>query len=282
MFQYAAAKSLLKSGEPVYLDHQFLENNNINTDHFTARKYELDIFKNLKARHAGKGLLRLLKDQSFLIRLLRFALAVKYIQQVDNEFVPLANLSGYRYLYLNGYFQSEKYFIDKREEIINDFQFPQLDQINETIKNAILNSINPVSIHIRRGDYLKTHTNTIHGILPVNYYHKALDVLQLKYPEIILFIFSDDINWAKENLKRDNTTLHFVKHNETNGAWKDMALMTYCKHHIIANSSFSWWGAWLSKNNGSVFAPKNWFNPLKVNFNICDFIPDNWTIINYD
>ena len=142
----------------------------------------------------------------------------------------------------------------------------------------MLKAPNAVSIHLRRGDYLKSEkVLSIHGVLSFSYYQKALHLLELTSNDLELFIFSEDIEWAKTKFK--GYKAHFFDYNRGVNSWKDMALMTYCKHHIIANSSFSWWGAWLSKNSGIIFAPAAWFNPSNVTFNIQDFIPNNWTIL---
>jgi len=286
MFQYAAAKSLLHAEEYIYLDHAFLEINHVDTKNFTARVYELHIFRNLKASKAHFWQICLFKSQNIFFKLLRHILksSIKEYSQIENEYILFADPSQkIRYIYLDGYFQSEKYFKNWQKDIISDFSFPLLDPINEKLKKQIASTTNAVSVHIRRGDYLKSkHVFETHGVLPSTYYNKALNLLKAKYHSLTLFIFSDDIDWAKENLKADHISLVFINNNQSKDNWKDMALMSTCKHHIIANSSFSWWGAWLSKNKGDVCAPRNWFNPVKVNFNIQDFIPDSWIIINND
>ena len=283
MFQYAVARSLLKSNQNIYLDHHFLENHSVDTDHFTAREYELYVFKNIDVRKAAKYQINFFLSQSFFFKKLRVLAksTVKLIQQKQNEYIPLDSYTKYHFLYLDGYFQSPRYFKHLRSNILQEFHFPELDPQNESIKKKILNALNAVSVHFRRGDYLKsTIVTDIHGVLPISYYDKALNILQAKYPLLNLFVFSDDIIWAKDNLNRDRTTIQFIDQNKASDSWKDMALMSFCKHHVIANSSFSWWGAWLSQNNGDVFAPSNWFNPVNIKFNIDDFIPDNWIIID--
>jgi len=283
MFQYAAARSILKNGDCIYLDHQFLEeNSNIDNEHFTGRKYELLVFKNIKAVKAKNYQIVFVKNLSLFNRVLRIILkpSIKHILQKENEYISFEGLSAYNYVYLDGYFQSEKYFKNIREDLLKEFEFPLLDAYTETIKDKISNTPNAISLHIRRGDYLKPNVFNVHGILPLSYYNKALEALLAKYNAISIFIFSDDVAWTKANFEtRNNINIEFVEPNES---WKDMALMSHCQHHIIANSSFSWWGAWLSKNNGDVFAPQHWFNPSKVNYNIQDFIPANWSIVDYD
>jgi len=284
MFQYAAAKGVSRTNRHIYLDHQFLEKHHTDTAHFTARGYELNIFKNLKVRKAASRQVNLFKSSGIYNRFLRRFIKTTVIRQTENEYISIANItSGSSSLYLDGYFQSEKYFRHLREELREEFAFPPLDTRNERLKDKIRNAPNSVSIHIRRGDYLKSPViYDIHGVLQPEYYDKALAILQSKYDNLSLFVFSDDLIWAQANLKTGHADTCFVAGNEAGNSWKDMVLMSCCKHHIIANSSFSWWGAWLSPNKGDTFAPSNWFNDASVRFNIHDFIPGEWHIVPYD
>jgi hypothetical protein len=280
MFQYAVARGLCLTDDKVYLDHQFLEKNNADNEHFTARTFELCIFKNLKVSKANRSEINLLTSQKAYFKGVRFLLNYRsnYIRHHENEYLSLSNLSPNANVYLDGYFQSEKYFKHVRPQLLNEFTFPRFDAFNESLKQTILKAPNAVSIHVRRGDYLKSEEIlNIHGVLPFSYYQKALHSLESSCSNLELFVFSEDIEWAKATFEGYNA--HFFDHNRGANSWKDMALMTCCKHHIIANSSFSWWAAWLSKNNGDVFAPSAWFNPLNVVFKIQDFIPDNWIVL---
>jgi hypothetical protein len=283
MFQYAAARGISNTNEHIYFDDQFLEINNTDTEHFTARGYELKIFKNLKAHKATKHQLNLVKHPSVYFKISRFFLKTTVVKQIGNEFIYFRKDAITSNLYLDGYFQSEKYFKHLRKQLSEEFEFPQFDTGNAQLKSKIINASCSVSLHIRRGDYLKSSiVFGVHGVIPLSYYYKALNILKLKYSNLSLFIFSDDSNWAKANFNVPEAETYFVTGNQFNNSWKDMALMKCCKHHIIANSSFSWWGAWLSQNNGEIFAPSNWFNAANVRFNINDFIPDNWQIIQND
>ena len=278
MFQYTAARCLLKNKKKLYLDHQFLDANTSDSEHFNARCYELHIFKNLKAVKATAFELSLFKSQSIFFNILRFLLksSIKYVQEIDSRYISLSDVPANTYL--EGYFQSESYFKKHREIILKEFKFPSLDPINEALKNTIIACANAVSIHIRRGDYLKSkNVFDTHGILPLTYYKKALDILKDKHPVISLFIFSDDMNWVKGNLKVDNFKIYYIDNNSIGDSWKDMALMSYCKHHIIANSSFSWWGAWLNQYAEKiVIAPARWFADGNVHAFENDIVPDSW------
>jgi hypothetical protein len=282
MFQYAAAVSLTKDNTSVGLDTRFLEENNTDKEGFTSRKFELSVFKNIRAYKAIKQQINLFKNPGLYYRVLRWLMgsSLKYINQQQNEYISFDLFNKNNHFYLDGYFQSEKYFAKNRAQILKDFSFPILDAANEILKQNILAINNSVSLHIRRGDYAKSEILTdVHGVLPLGYYKEAITNLHNQYPDINLFIFSDDMEWTKSNLIVDDIPANYIHGNNGSDSWKDMALMSCCKHHIVANSSFSWWGAWLSEQNGKVFAPEKWFNPLRVNFDINDYVPAHWTIL---
>jgi len=283
MFQYAAARSL-SFKRKVYLDKSFLDEHKVSSTDFTARDYELDKFKNIQARNGIKNCITFFTDFRFPFNILRyfFARYAILIKQVENEFIDLASCKNYTLIYLDGYFQSEKYFSHIRKQLLKEFEFPQLDTENTAIRNKIIRSENTVSLHIRRGDYNSSEIiHNIHGVLPLTYYHQAITALTLKYGKLSIYIFSDDMKWAKEHLLINDQEVHYVDLNHKKKHWQDMALMSACKHHIIANSSFSWWGAWLADTGGDTFAPLKWFNSDATKFEINDFIPQNWTIVNY-
>ena len=136
-------------------------------------------------------------------------------------------------------------------------------------------AVNSVSIHVRRGDYLTNPvTFQTHGLCDIDYYKKAIDEILDLVDKPHFFIFSDDQSWAKSNIIFGAPT-DYVMHNNSLKNYEDLRLMSYCRHHIIANSSFSWWGAWLGNNPEKiVIAPKKWFNDPKID--TTDLIPDTW------
>ena len=174
-------------------------------------------------------------------------------------------------VYLNGYFQSELYFKDFSKEIKEQFSFPE-EYIN-TIKEKYSNyfSLKTCSIHVRRGDYVQNPN--IHPTQNLNYYMKAIK----KMPEDSIFlIFSDDIQWCKENFPDLPEKFFFIEGNKD---YEDLAMMTMCDHNIICNSSFSWWGAWLNNNENKItVAPTKWFGPGIDPFfaNTNDIYCQNW------
>lgn len=180
---------------------------------------------------------------------------------------------------LIGYWQSEKYFQLIQSLIRNDFSFRlPISERNAKIAKE-MQGCNSVSLHVRRGDYLKTKFSTsIHALCSTDYYQLAIKQICERVKNPKLFIFSDDIPWVKSNLKIE-IPCDFIDHNRGSESYNDMRLMSYCSHHIIANSSFSWWGAWLGKSNKQiVFYPKNWFRELK--YDTSDLTPSSWRAIN--
>ncbi len=196
------------------------------------------------------------------------------------------NEPGYRYWpglaerarqggYLQGYWQSERYFTKHADEIRADFTFKTpLSEKNEQVLAQIQES-KAVSLHVRRGDYASNaKTLSVHGVCSLDYYQEAIDCLMQRYDGIRLFIFSDDPQWVKENLNTKSQEMVIVDHNKGAESYNDMRLMSLCDHHIIANSSFSWWGAWLNpKQDKTVIAPMQWFaNGTDTQ----DLIPTGW------
>ena len=171
---------------------------------------------------------------------------------------------GDKWVFFHGYFQSEDFFKENENEIRETFQF-KIELLNESSRkySEYINSLGQraVSVHIRRGDYIKnSKVNKKFGnICNKEYYQKSIDYISSKINNPVFFVFSDDLEWAKENLKADN--LNFIDCNSKDDSWQDMYLMTQCKHNIIANSSFSWWGAWLNNNPSKlVLTPSRWSN----------------------
>lgn len=187
-------------------------------------------------------------------------------------------LSSPNNCYLSGYWQSEKYFIDIENLIREDFRIKiPLNgnnlEIAEKIKHA-----ESVSIHLRGRDYItKEETKKILFTCDNLYYERSLSLIREKVKNPHFFVFSDDPEWAKIFLKTDNS-FTFVEGNSWNKTnYEDLRLMSLCKHNIIANSSFSWWGAWLNNNTEKiVVAPQKWFADAETNKQTVDLIPDKW------
>jgi hypothetical protein len=179
---------------------------------------------------------------------------------------------------LDGYFQSERYFSDACPEVRHALRFPE--PACATMQGWLerIRLCTSVSIHIRRGDYVSNpQANATHGVLPLSYYRSAIARIRQYDASIQCFVFSDDLEWARENLLVEGVPLHFVD------GWDktdhdDMHLMSACQHHVIANSSYSWWGAWLNdKPDKIVVAPRAWF--ADTSKPSCDQTPDSWVLI---
>lgn len=192
----------------------------------------------------------------------------------DFEYKPIPNDEN---LILHGFFQSEKYFDTEKETIINAFK-PK-NEFLQVVRQAgkdFLNLQNTVAVHIRRGDYVNLQ-DAHPDLNQTPYYETAFERIINEMPNSIKnwLIFSDDIEWCKSRFYSYN-----VNYVEGNSDIVDLFLMAQCKNHIIANSSFSWWAAWLSKNmfnnQGITIAPNNWFGPSLSHYNTKDLYLPEW------
>ena len=242
LFQWAYGKSLsVKYNTPLYLDLSFYQNQY----GVTKRIFSLDKFPNLEYSIFQGSWNNLIK----LVDNFRFK-EIKY---------------GGDGIYLDGYWQSEKYFMEISNVIRESLRIPES-------KKELFNRHNfsgSVSMHIRRTDYVTS--NGYHPVQSIEYYKNALDIIG-GYES--LYVFSDDINWCKSNLRFKDMT--FVQNSED---IDDLWMMSLCKNNIIANSSFSWWGAWLNDNpNKKIISPKMWFGE-QTNLNSDDISPISWVKI---
>lgn len=282
MFQYATWKAIsLRNKKILKLDLSFLnrmwkwyvnrifkENENIN--------YELSFF-NLSPIFADY------KDIPFYERYknkkyMKIYEILKNIFKEKNHYIEKQfnyddNINNINYRYYDWYFQSEKYFIDFEDNIRKEFEFKIEPSENNKKMIEIINESNSVSVHIRRWDYTLAKNNYI-WLQSIEYYNKSIDLIKKKIDNPIFIFFSDDISWVKENIILNDKSF-YIDWNDSNTNYEDMRLMSLCKHNIIANSSFSWWWAWLNKNKEKiVIAPKKWFNSWNLNYN--DILPDKW------
>ena len=276
MFQYAMGRALaLKSAQTLRLDTCSFNR------HPQHQGFELNRVFKLSAQVATSADINLLLGwqssrnvRRFLIRtgLSRFSRKAHVVEPHFHYWSEIEKLS--RPCYLSGYWQSAKYFQNFSAEIRQDFWFkPPLAGRNLEIAKQI-SGVDSISLHVRRGDYVNNPgANATHGVCSPNYYHEAISYISDRVVDPHIFIFSDDIPWVKENLNI-NIPCSFIDHNRGLESFNDMRLMSMCRHHIIANSSFSWWGAWLGQGETKiVVAPGKWF---AINKSVVDLIPDNW------
>lgn len=279
LFQYAAGRRLaLKLGVELLMDLSWF---NSIAQGDTQRIYELGEYK-IKQNFITNDKFALAKDEPENIKVKLYKITKgrrkpRFIQyreknhSFDKDVLKLPDN-----IYLDGFWQNEKYFKDIRPTLLNELELQRPPSAkNGTLLKQIKTS-NSVSVHIRRGDYVtNTATNKFHGVMSLDYYRSALNLLKEKNSskDLHLFIFSNDIGWCKQNIKLGGQTT-FVEGNKK-GA-EDMRLMKHCKHNILANSSFSWWGAWLNENPDKiVIAPKIWFQDKKANEET-EIVPDSW------
>jgi hypothetical protein len=169
---------------------------------------------------------------------------------------------------LVGYFQSEKYFIEYRKKILELFEIDDSTNLYLSTKYHNLIFENCCSIHVRRGDYIRFQNH--HPIQSIDYYKKSINIIG---EDKTYLVFSDDITWCEENFVFLKNKI-FISNNLD---YQDLYLMSMCKDNIIANSTFSWWGAWMNKNeNKKVIAPKKWFGDSYSNLNTNDLYCENW------
>lgn len=283
MFQYAAGRSVALRKEDTYkLDISGFEFQN-KLD--TPRSYELNIF-NIKAGIATPREIEKLKQRngSFLHNVVknRIPLVAKYIfpdsksyysENIYHRFESrILTISGDAYL--EGWWHSEKYFREFEEIIRKDFTFkkPLQEKYGRLIKDVRKDG--SVSLHVRLGDYVGKYRGYFSECSP-GYYEKAIKAIAKKTRIRKIFIICEDISWIKNNLKIDYGYAYLPK-AESKRDWQDcLRLMSFCDHQIIANSSYSWWGAWLNSNPHKVVAaPSKWFVEPKLDTK--DLIPSSW------
>lgn len=277
MFQYAAARSLATAkGKPLYLDlsdfpgyhlHYGFELSKVFCGTFEAAD-EGQLWQVLgwRAHHALRNMLK--RRQLALFRNKRFVVEPHFHYWPGFFEAPDD-------CYLAGYWQSEKYFKPIEEIIRKEFTFNSaLSGQNEELAEQIA-GCNAVSLHIRRGDYVSdARTRATNGFVSLAYYQNAVRRIAKGVSAPVFFVFSDDMEWVRGNLNIP-FQCQFIRHNQGTESYKDMQLMSLCQHHIIANSSFSWWGAWLNPRHGKiVIYPKEWF--VNTHINTEDLTPRDW------
>ncbi len=239
LFQYAYGLKLsLVDKERVIFDTSFFENNGKDISRpFFLNKFNISLSENFKNVQTNQ-----------IKKIYR-----KIIQKITGEY---------------GYYQSEKYFIEVKDQILKEFTLKNTlsAPAQDIVKNIQTNS---VSIHIRRGDYVN---NIHHPLCDLEYYYKALHHIKSNITTPHFFIFSDDIEWAKNNLQMHDAT--FVSNGDLSEV-EELLLMSTCSHNIIANSTFSWWAAYLNKNEHKiVIAPKQWTK--KETSDMLEILPKTW------
>jgi hypothetical protein len=270
MFQYAAGRRLAcRHHTQLKLDTSWYER-------FDERGFQLDIF-NFDVRFASKkevaDLLRKSRTRKLFNRF--WPLSQTHITANGNGFDDRVLTLGDNVL-LDGYWQSERYFADIANTIRRDFEFEAPLEGENRALAARIQSCVAVSLHVRRGDYVENAVNLEkYASLDTDYYLDCISRMNQIEPEAQYFVFSDDQQWVGDQLGNVRN-LTIVDINDTSQAHEDLRLMSMCRHNIIANSTFSWWGAWLNRNaDKKVFAPKQWFSK-KSGRSADHVIPESW------
>ena len=264
MFQYALYKELKARGRDVKIDDEsgfvhdalripVLDRFGVEYDKATQEEVieitdsKMDIFSRIRRKLTGRKTFR--------------------IDETDGIFDP--RIHEVDTAYLVGYWQSDKYFPTPEviQQVRDDFEKRPQEIMKDSVSWSILQQIEcseSVSIHVRRTDYLDKEHNHIHNLCSEKYYKNAIKMVREKHPNAVFFIFSDDNEWCKEHFKGPNFINVELQEGEFTDV-SDMILMSRCKHHIMANSSFSWWSAWLNDApDKMVIAPEKWINNRKM------------------
>lgn len=275
LFQYAYALSLKNKGYEVYLDlNKSFDDSFAKYRHNSSREnaiqnYSLSISEvdenvlskyNFLSRKTRKEKIVFWMATHGLWKYKFWEEKVQHYQDKSRNITPEC--------YVKGWFQSEDYFKDIADLVRNDIQLNYEINIPLDLKEAI-ESHQSISIHIRRGDYVKLHHE-----LGLGYFSKAIDYLNNILPNANYIVFSDDIDWVKNNLNLPKQSTKYIDNSYGLQDFEELILMSKCSAHIISNSTFSWWGAWLdSKAEKKVIAPRKWLSGQE------NIVPKEWIII---
>lgn len=272
MFQWAVGRMIKETTDmDVFYDMSYFKKD-------YARPYQLDIFK-LEPNFIGEFLTKIKLEFIWRLRsILKWEKVFGITLYSEAQFNFDRNINKIKpNTFIEGFFQSEIYFKCVEDKLREDFKFKkETDSRNKDLINELY-STNSISLHIRRGDYVeKERYQKLYATCSMDYYKRGVEYIAKQYPNPTLYIFSDDIPWAKENMDlKLPYDIVYVSHNSGDKAYEDLRLMSVCNHNIIANSTFSWWGAWLNRNQHKiVIAPQKWFND--ENIIQTDIIPKNW------
>ena len=276
MFQYAFGRHLAnKNATELKLDLSFYSDSTLKDPRLTRRYYNLDIF-NIEAAIASDEEVALLSQRG------RGGAVGRMLKKLIGKSSCLVMEPHYHFsqtmydlpdgVYVSGYWQSPKYFADVELELRKEFTFRQKLEPNSEELRLRLREANSVCVNVRRGDFVG---NSLHDAFGVDYYYKALSIVAERLRDFRIFVFSDDIEWCRENLKFDEPA-EYVSHEHLGNKYQDyIRLIASCRHFIIPNSSFSWWAVWLNEDGDKiVIAPKDWV--ADPSWNTDDLYPADW------
>jgi hypothetical protein len=282
MFQYATARALAEKHKTnVSFDLTLLKDRGAGP-HAVFRDFELGPYK-IEQKFASENEIRKFNPvpTGFFQRL---RLRIKKVFSPLRTYIELSHVYDPAVMMLPddfclvGAFQSEKYFLGIRPALLKAFELTSRSPVCLKMVSEIT-SKNAVCLHIRRGDYVTNKLyNKLLGVQPVSYYESGLARIASTEKDLHVFVFSDDISWCRDNLKFAFPTTFISEENAGSSSHEHVHLMSKCKHFVLANSSFSWWGAWLSEHtNKLVIAPKVWFADGSLDAK--DIVPEKWITI---
>ena len=262
LFQFAAAYSLsLKCKKKIFYDYSLLSSFKFAQNNKIKNIFRVNIYEKKSSNFFCLVFGNLIKK---IILRISFLNKFQTFYMTENNLRKFENYSS-NPIFMLGYWQDINFFLNNEKELKNNLVFRKFKKNKFLL--SLINTKNSVSIHIRRGDYL-SKKNNINYVLPIDYYISAIHTMNIKLKNPSYFIFSDD-----KNLIHANLTEQFKKNKfilvKTDKDYKDLYYMTLCKHNIMSNSTFSWWGAWLNKNKKKIIIyPKTWFKNNIPNPNI--------------
>ena len=273
LFQYALGRQLaIKNGSTLKLDVSFFAGQNLRSFKLKQFNIEADILTEAD----NEKILERFGDKFFYSKLYKKieGKVPKFYQRYYKEdewwvYEP-GIFKTFGNVYLEGYWQHYKYFEHLDPRIFKELTLADPSELSALpVFDAIADDQYATSVHIRRADYITDKTaNSLMGVLPISYYETAMNVLKNKIKTPSYYIFSDDLNWAKDNLKLNGPACFIDIYNGKKD-YLELMLMSKCRNNIIANSSFSWWGAFLNRNPGkTIFIPANWVADQTINKNI--------------
>lgn len=250
MFQYAFFLSCKKKGMQVKLNSDLYEVNKMHNGYMLKQAFGVSDEEMVKASWLSALKTRLLRRYHPL-----------NLVYSDKPMVYDESVFKTRARYLDGCFINSHYFSDIQNEVRLAFEFKSIDSANLELMIR-MHHCNSVSLHIRRGDYLK---NPIYGVCDEKYYENAIAAIKSMVDTPKFYVFSDDTEWCEGFMRKQYVDYRIINHNTGRDSYKDMYLMTRCRHNIIANSTFSWWGAWLNNNEEKiVMSPNKWTTTIPL------------------
>ncbi len=277
LFQYAFARAVSSRLKTTFLFDWAPFN-----EYFYVHKYSMQHF-NAKINFAKDSdmfgfvwIVRHYKFFNFFYKYIRFKKVLMPFYYPERTFAFDPAVFSKNNTYFRGFWQTEKYFKDISDELRRELTLVSpMSNYSQKI-NTEIKKTNAISLHVRRAELVTNPVMTaFHGFCPPEYYEKAIEYIASKVESPHFFIFSDDYEWSKNHFKTLKYPYTCVK-NKADKNYEDLMLMAQCKHHIIPNSSFGWWGAWLNQSkNKMVIAPKQWFaNAPKSDTR--DLLPNNY------